>query len=147
MVIFDLDGCLSDDRWRRPYIDWGHQDSELRYRDYHLLCGFDRFAGLTEEDHQRLARHDGYVVMTSRPEWTRPITLEWLARNRMPQPKKVYMRPERNYQPCEDLKGEMLLRAIREFNLPAYGWFGFDDLQCVVDRYRKLGAMAARRTL
>jgi len=147
MVIFDLDNCLADDQWRLPYIDWSQQNVDLRYQNYHSLCGFDRCAGLTDEDRKMLIRHEGYVVFTSRPSWTRAITVEWLARARLPAPVEICMRQQGDYSPCAELKGRMLVRLIGKLGIPAYAWYGFDDQPAVIEAYRALGAEGKVRAI
>jgi len=73
-IIIDLDNTISDDSWRINRIDWSKEDDLARYNDYNLLSGFD-IAGnewlFQDNDHE-------VVVLSSRPEFYAPITVQWL---------------------------------------------------------------------
>ena len=40
-IILDLDGCISDDRWRLHLIDHNEPDMTKRYEKYHSVCDSD----------------------------------------------------------------------------------------------------------
>jgi hypothetical protein len=73
-IIIDLDNIISDDSWRIDTIDWTKEDELARYNHYNLLSGFD-VAGnewlFQNNDHE-------VVVLSSRPEFYAPITVQWL---------------------------------------------------------------------
>lgn len=73
-IIIDLDNTISDDSWRIDMIDWTKTDELARYNDYNLLSGFD-IAG-----NEWLFQSNDYevVVLSSRPEFYAPITVQWL---------------------------------------------------------------------
>lgn len=137
VVIFDLDNCISDDRWRRHHIKRQDVPARNRYHDYHSLMGFDCPRNL----HLLLKHGDAQIVIfTGRPEAYRAVTLEWLHRNNI-NFKMLFMRANFDHRPNPEVKRRhlkaLLLSVWKEDIVCAY-----DDRLDVVEMYREQGIMA-----
>ena len=67
--VLDLDGTISDDRWRLPLIDLTADDPWHRY---HNVCQHDPYIN------RHLTAYHSLVIVTSRPERLRHETHTWL---------------------------------------------------------------------
>lgn len=77
VTIFDLDNCISDDSWRYGRIDHAAPTLFVKWHAYHLLGAFDKCM-----NRHAINRVKGsIVIVTSRPNYYRPMTEEWLGRN------------------------------------------------------------------
>lgn len=85
-VIFDLDGCIADDRRRLPLIN--HQAKDP-WAAYHADCANDP---LINEHYVELANHYKVIVFTARPETVRNQTRYWLKRVANITPAWLFMR-------------------------------------------------------
>lgn len=73
-IIFDLDGCIADDRRRLPLINMKAEDP---WAAYHADCANDP---LINHYYISLARGYKVIILTARPEKFRLQTLDWLKR-------------------------------------------------------------------
>ena len=73
-IILDIDGCIADDGWRIPAINWHATDPFKRYDEYHKLSYLDP-AG--NHDLFKEQKH-GILLLTSRPVAYRALTERWL---------------------------------------------------------------------
>lgn len=125
--IVDLDGTISDDRWRLPLID--HTDLDP-WKVYHAVCDEDALinADILEAAHS-------IVVITSRPESVRSQTEHWLSRHGIT-PMAIYMRPNWCDWSASVLKPRMLWMAMRDYDAEIECIY--DNEPRVLDGYRKL---------
>jgi hypothetical protein len=130
--ILDLDGTISDDRWRLPLIDHTADDP---WAAYHAVCGEDALihAEILETAHPIL-------VITSRPESVRRQTEDWLARHGIV-PMAMYMRPNGCDWSAAVLKPRLLWMALRDYNAEIECIY--DNEPFVLDGYHKLFSEAA----
>lgn len=118
-AIFDLDGVLADASGRQHYLD-------RRVRDWD---GFFEAAGQDSvlEDSvtllHTLARTLQVVVLTARPVFIRPATVEWLERHELAWDLLV-MRPDFDRTPSEGYKRDSLLELRKVGFEPV---IGFED--------------------
>lgn len=83
VIIFDLDGCLSDDRDRRhllPTPAEHHNNSDRDYEAYHAGLHLDRILPRTWQDFRRACNELAcrILIVTARPESVRELTMSWL---------------------------------------------------------------------
>lgn len=133
-IILDLDNCISDDEWRIDRINHHHPDRFVRYHEYQLLAGFDKF-----KDNELIDWECKIIISTARPEFYRSITHEWLKRNNI-NPIAIYMRPDQDYRPSAQLKAShlrhMMITRINDIEC------AYDDREDVVEMYRKFDVKA-----
>lgn len=130
MIILDLDGCLSDDRWRRKYIGKPLCDGDDPFTRYHSLCLMDKAA-----NHKDFLPRNDVIIITSRPQRYEALTRQWLGRYSL-KPEMLIMRPNDNHEDSATFKRKaaVVLLATGHAIDSAY-----DDRQSVVDVYRSLG--------
>jgi len=102
-AIFDLDGTISDDRWRRDKVRWDEEDPDRRYSGYHRYLGDDKPINLDlvqkEFDRDRVI-----IFCTARPDYCRKHTEEWIKKHIPDIPFQLFMRGKDNHQPSTELK-------------------------------------------
>lgn len=132
-AIFDLDGCLSDDVWRRKHIP--------DYVAYNEECHKDQPMNL--DVYLNIIMHVKHViVVTARPETVKRQTLEWIQEH-LPMPTgdfQLVMRPADDKRPSPELKVALLADIIKD---PAEIAYAFDDRHDVLDAYRQWGISSA----
>lgn len=136
IAIIDLDGCISDDRWRRHFIDEAAGNPDDKYKQYHAACGKDTPANLAVV--RSLARRYTIVVFTARPIEHKEVTWEWLHKHNVPA-QAMYMRPTGNHMTSVDLKQQMLLQ------LDEHVQFAIDDRSDVLEMYANNGVPICQR--
>jgi hypothetical protein len=143
ILILDLDNCISDDEWRREFIDWSQTDTTLRYASYHDRCGQDQVGNRMLFDNNP---HD-IVVFTSRPERVRRITEEWLVKHIVPA-QELFMRPDGDRRTSLLIKHDFLYQLLSLHGL-AFHDIGcaYDDHPEIVVMYRALGVAAECRAI
>lgn len=136
IILLDLDNTISDDAWRHQYVRYQMSDGKRRYHDYNQLCGFDecRNHHLFED-----LKGNELIIVTTRPNYVRPQTKEWLRRNKVPF-KHIIMRNNSDTRFSAELKKQQLLDIRQHYNI------AFDDIECayddrkdVIDMYTKFG--------
>lgn len=79
VVVFDLDGCLSDDSWRHQFVQ-EHPDPDARFHHYHSALHNDR---ALDKGTDLLSACIGSgmfpVFITARPDAYRNPTAQWLS--------------------------------------------------------------------
>lgn len=135
--LIDIDNCIADDSWRIPFIDWSTENMEKRYRAYHQLSAFDPPICNREI---LSPNPDDNIFITARPNFYRPLTMQWLRRRRV-EPRALLMRPnDYNGSPSE-CKRELLMRV----RVPlAMIRVAFDDRQDILDMYAEYGILTRR---
>jgi len=138
-VIFDLDGCIADDRRRLPLIDPAAQDP---WAAYHAGCEDDP---LMNEHWAALGELFEPIIFTARPESVREKTERWLERNTRfeAMPLFIFMRAEGCLMSSPALK-ESYLKQLFEFGVQSHQIIlAIDDREDVVAMYRANGLRAA----
>jgi hypothetical protein len=140
-VIFDLDGCISNDGWRKHIIDFKTEEiSSGRWQEYHTLCYADAPANL---DVVKKHAEEGakIIIITGRPERYRDTTKSWL-RKAMIREERLLMRGNDDKRRSADVKEDLLMRFIREqindkeeMNIVA----AYDDRQDIIEMYINIG--------
>jgi hypothetical protein len=139
--ILDLDGCISDDRWRRMFIPNPPSTADC-FRSYHAGCWLDEFVNRQEVD--RKARH---VIFTGRPLLFRQMTLDWLLESARIVPFILIMRNNDDTTPSVLLKQRMLQGLLDPNNMYDVGIehiSAIDDRTAIVDMYKAAGIRNAR---
>ena len=136
-AIFDLDGCVSDDRHRRHLLPVSDVAVQPMYDEYHAACYDDHVVadGLAAI---RAAERRNWVVVfvTARPEALREITTRWIVERLGIERPTILMRPEGNTQRSPKLKPYLLhSRGVGPDSVAA----AFDDRQDVLRAYRDYG--------
>ena len=133
-IIFDLDGCIADDRERQPLIDHSQPDP---WEAYHKGCANDP---LINGHYITLAKAMEFIpaIFTSRPEIVRGETQQWLEKVAGLDTKLLFMRPNDDRAPSVELK-ERFLRKLEQAYSPAYldVAFALDDRREILDMYKR----------
>lgn len=138
-VIFDLDGCISDDRWRRHLVDLTKDDP---YEAYHAECRNDKLIN-------RHLIHDFPldfipIIFTARPEKFRPQTERWLHDVAKFTPWWIFMRQDDSKKTSPELK-EDYLKSMFSFGVKRSEIIcAFDDRDDVLAVYKKHGIHAVK---
>lgn len=155
-AIFDLDGCLSDDRYRRGLLPKQTPEeltkngplSQGSYHAYHSSLGEDLPANTRFVTNQVDRGHD-LLFITARPERYRQETTDWLLRNFGDDLRRanwhLLMRPvmgAASQKRSPELKIGLLLRhfgrAAKQSIVQACA-AAYDDRSDVLSEYAKLG--------
>lgn len=135
--IADLDGCLSNDVWRRTLIKPRPADGsnpEERFFHYHSQCWRDEMAN----GHELLPNTE-IVILTARPVAHRDSTLHWLRWAHI-RPHWVIHRNNGDTRPSVDVKRDQLKWLL---DVNSYGVkltdivLAIDDLEPIVKMYRE----------
>lgn len=97
IVLVDLDGTISDDRWRGPLL-------KSSWDEYHQNAVWDRpydhmvnlLCGLSQQDYH-------IIAVTGRPERWRGITMTWMFKHHIPAC-DLLMRPDNDYRKSHEVK-------------------------------------------
>lgn len=141
IAIFDLDGCLADDRRRRPLLP-AHGVSDPDYDAYHADCGDDPVINAdVVRGHQKAGHH--LLFITARPEKYSNDTLAWLHAKFYPLDQfSLLMRPNDDHTPSPTLKVS-LFEEDDEFH-----WgdvvAAYDDRSDILDAYAAKGVTNCR---
>lgn len=136
VCVFDLDGTISLCDHRLKYISGGKRDWDGFYK-----------ACVDDEPNWPVIRtlHALYqaghriVIISGRSDEVRTETLEWLSLYGI-HTEGLYMRPDKNYEPDDQLKAKLMLDAQKEMNFkPEDVLCIFDDRNKVVNMWRKSG--------
>lgn len=128
-ILTDIDGTLSNSRWRDGLI------GAVSWDEYHEKSQYDEpyqnMIGLIRSLHER----EYYIVgVSSRPEKFRKMTIEWLLKHQVPLD-DLLLRPNNNHRPSPELKPYMVSMRMA-FNDIA---FVFDDREDVIAAFRERG--------
>jgi hypothetical protein len=138
IVIFDIDGTLSDCSHRRHFVEGEVKDWEKFYEE----------AGDDETIPAIVATYDALSVMghtilfvTGRDEGQcGGVTLSWLKLHCL-EAQKIYFRAAGDFRPDDVVKEEILGRIRTEFGNPM---LVFEDRKRVVDMYRRNGIICCQ---
>lgn len=147
VVMFDLDGCVSNDTWRRGRIPEGANKCE-DYQHYHDGCGDDPLMG---HGARLLEKHivdgDFITFTTSRPFNVAEKTAKWISNHFKIAPVQdfmILMRKDNDDRSAVDIKREFVkhMRAFeRETGKKVIA--AYDDRLDIINMYRELGLNAA----
>lgn len=141
IAIFDLDGCLADDRRRRKWLP-AHGTDKPDYDQYHSDCVRDPLInGDVVRHHQGLGHH--LLFLTARPQKYLHSTLRWLNDNFGEFDRfTLLMRPDNDHTPSPLLKVQMF-EEDGEFQ-----WSdvvaAYDDREDVLEAYAAKGASGCK---
>ena len=112
-IIISLDNTISDDSWRIEVINWEMEKAFQQYHRYQLLAGFDSI------HNDKLFRNTGMdiIVLSSRPLFYGPITMEWLRKHHV-DARYILLNADsdRSSEPFE-LKGVMLKQLNKQYGI------------------------------
>jgi hypothetical protein len=136
-VIFDLDGCLADDRRRQPLIDLEAPDP---WEAYHADCDRDPLINghlikLVEALYPFLEP----IIFTARPEKVRAKTERWLREVAKLNVQKILMRPTGCHKRSPELKKDFLQALFKSGIKPRDISCAFDDREDVLAIYELHG--------
>ena len=148
--LIDLDGCLSNDIWRRKLIvipetaNRGDPAWQNRFHDYHANCLHDDPVNLHE-----VHRWTGeLIVMTGRPVRYAEQTRTWIRRRLGIRPLHILMRNNNDHRPSHELKRtqvEWLLAPNMDYGVQMEHIVeAIDDMQANVEMYRTVYGIPAR---
>lgn len=136
VVVFDLDGTLSLCEHRLHYISGEKRD----WKAFYKACTKDDVnwpVYWTLNAFYNAGRR--IVIISGRSDEVRQETLEWLADHGIPC-HGLYMRPDKDYTPDDQLKIRMMADAQQEMHFTKEDVICiFDDRQKVVDMWRREG--------
>lgn len=136
VAIFDLDGCLSNDKHRKSFVIGKKKD----YKSYFDLLGEDPVNQPVLEVYLGLMHQDiTPIIFTGRGEEYRKQTYDWLAKNNIPNPIHAWMRPKGDFRNGPELKLQFL-EQLRENGVEIT--MAFDDRLGIIQMYRQEGIMA-----
>lgn len=147
--IIDLDGTISDDRWRRHLLP----DPELSvlehdYDAYHAALHADKAVNMNLV-FKAAASGRKILFVTARPEKYREATSAWLdqhlKRYGIHTSWALQMRPNEDTRPSPELKIDLVQRWMmgRPEGLTVIDFQAFDDRADVVDAFTKWGVSRA----
>lgn len=135
LALFDLDGCVSNDRWRRHHQPTGKTAPPEAYDSYNIGCAYDEPANvqcvIEEMAQQRLI-----TFVTARPEKWRPQTHSWLDKH-FSGWHTLLMRPDGNVARSPQLKEQLILEHLAATKAKVA--VAYDDRDDVIAMYRALG--------
>jgi hypothetical protein len=143
VAIFDLDGCISDDRWRQhllPKAQEGSTPGQDAYDSYHDVCDRDPvLAPGAAVLRQHIA--DGHIIFfaTGRPFSVAEKSAAWIKSNfgiSIENDFSILMRTQGDIRPAHMVKADFADFIIKN-GRPVVA--AYDDRQDVVDVYRSKG--------
>lgn len=142
LVIFDIDGCISDDEWRLNLIK---PDGSDRFSEYHALARDDAalMAGdITLKKH--IASRHCVVFITARPNSIRKLTNDWI-RLKFPNCNFVLFMREEDQEGIGsvDLKKGILSNVLESKQPGQEIIAAYDDRPDVVLMYLQFGIQAS----
>lgn len=102
-AIFDLDGTISDDRWRRHKVRWDKENPDARYLAYHRAGPDDEPINL-HLVREEFEKDRVIIFLTARPQWCWATTEAWLKKHLPDIPFQLFMRGENDHRPSTELK-------------------------------------------
>ena len=127
VVIYDLDSCVSDDRWRLHLLP--------DYDTYHFFCPND--APANKEIWPKNLDEFAPIIITARPEKFRVFTEKWLKEHGFLYV-EMYMRDNDDLRSSPDLKRSAVKKLLDEYYDPKI-LMAYDDRDDVLAMYKTLG--------
>lgn len=143
LYVFDVDGCISDDRWRLGKIDHD-APVDRRWTEYHNLAIQDKPMNKHVYDAARAdTRTSAIVAITAMPEQYRACRKEWLKANGFAFD-GIYMRRTEDRRGAPEMKSELIQFAMHNFGVTSNSVIAYDDREDVLEAYAALGIDARR---
>jgi len=140
-ILLDLDGCISDDLWRHPFIDKSHPDVNERWRRYHEHLIYDHFS-----NRDLVFGHSHKIlVVTSRHELYRALTHRWFNQHDI-RVEDMFMRADGDYRPSPVIKRELLERILCDISREEIA-IAYDDRPDIVAMYHTYDLRAEVRAI
>jgi hydroxymethylpyrimidine pyrophosphatase-like HAD family hydrolase len=140
MFIFDMDGTLANIDHRRRFVD-----GTVKPKDWDAFAaGIPNDApnwGVLNVMKSLASRGFTNIVVTGRNQRSYDDTVNWLSDHGLHigyDYKAIYMRPDDDYQPDDDLKNQILDQIRDDYNQPSILGV-FDDRPSVVKMWRNKG--------
>lgn len=127
VVIYDLDSCVSDDRWRLHLLP--------DYDTYHFFCPND--IPVNKEIWPKNLDEFSPIIITARPEKFRAHTEKWLKEHGFLYV-EMYMRDNDDLRSSPDLKRSAVKKLLDEYYDPKI-LMAYDDRDDVLAMYKTLG--------
>jgi len=140
-ILLDLDGCISDDLWRQPFINKAHPDPRERWRRYHEHLIYDGF----KNQDLVFGHSHKIVVITSRHEMYRAMTHSWFQRHDI-QVEEMLMRADEDFRPSPTIKRELLERMLCDISREEIAC-AYDDRPDIVALYHRYDLRAEVRAI
>lgn len=128
VVIYDLDSCVSDDRWRLHLLP--------DYDTYHFFCPNDLPAN--KEIWPKNLDEFTPIIMTARPEKFRAHTEAWLKQNGFLYV-ELYMRENNDMRTSPEIKQDMIMKKLNKDYMKPKIALAYDDRDDVLETYSKMG--------
>ena len=135
IAVIDIDGVLADASHRERFVRTRPKD----WAAFFDAVTDDAVIAEGRELVSNLSRDHEIVLLSGRPERTRPDTEEWLARQGIGYARLV-LRPDRDHRPAPLFKSE----ALTALGGPEVVAVVVDDDETVVEALRVLGYTARR---
>lgn len=135
-VVFDIDGCVSDDRHRRHMLPPKGTTDPKYYDVYNANAKHDKPMNVYAL-HANLPTHYNALFVTARPAWMRVETEDFIKRELGlgQQDFCLLMRPDGNTQPSPQLK----VALLKDLQLLGKVAAAFDDRRDVITAYKAAG--------
>lgn len=134
IAIFDLDGCVSDDRHREHLLPVAGETSSSAYDAYHVQCWHDE--PMNVQTLKDAARRHTIMFVTSRPERFREVTRSWIQTKLGLSSYTLLMRGHDCRLPSPAMKVDIVFRECGGFDGVAAA---YDDRLDVLDAYAVAG--------
>lgn len=147
VVIFDLDNCLADDQHREKLIDRTKSDPVDVFQEYHAACADDPLGNGAFFEAWKVEA-DLVAFFTSRPEWCRVATQQWIDRNLAQTNQTLLMRGDEDRRRSAEVKADQLKELLVRFpaiDFPAGIIAAFDDREDILEVYRAAGIANVQR--
>jgi hypothetical protein len=141
IILLDLDGCISDDLWRQPFINLAHPEPNERWRRYHEHLIYDRF-----RNQELVFGHEhSIVVITARHEKYRALTHSWFDRHEI-RVEDMLMRADEDFRPSLIVKRELLEKLLCDVD-PFTIACAYDDRPDIIEMYHTYDLHAEVRAI
>lgn len=136
LAIFDLDGCISDDRWRSNRLADGLTNG---FAYYHEGIPEDKPANIDKVKYHRHNLKHQIVFLTARPEKYREVTEEWLDKH-FPflTDYWLFMRKDGDMASSPEMKSAVVIELLRAHSIAIL----YDDREDTLEAIRALGVNA-----
>ena len=137
IIILDMDGCISNDKWRRDKLLDKRNTEVSTWKEYFDLCPQDVPIPSTLFTLDLLKEHYDIVVSTGRPDSIKKETLEWLKTNCEITPYAIFMRPQGVYSSNSITKSNNLDNIIESLEVHPSDITAFEDNTDAIDMYKR----------
>lgn len=132
MFVFDLDGCISNDHWRRHLLGTG---PVTNWDAYHERCGEDGPA------FTRMYRgRSDIIIITGRPKAYVLQTHAWLSNKAGVLDFLLFMREEGDKRPAPEVKHNVMAQLLEDGHAIDAA---YDDREDIIKVYKDMGIINA----